>query len=111
MSRLDRFANPDGSGKYALLKLRNLRALAAQNNGHGAEVRAALQLLRDLDLLDFGENPDTQFFTIRIKDKNAAAALAAYAFAAQQNGDSELARDVHRLSILASEYPDPQMPT
>lgn len=69
--KLDRNINADGMGKYALLKLRNLR------RGDPA-VDAALRTLDEAGILDWGNTVDSEFFVIRLKDVNAANALFAY---------------------------------
>lgn len=98
MSRLDRFTTNPPRGKYALVKLRKVEEIANSENGHGKEVRAALQLLRDLEILDFGDTDQSEFFVIRLRDKSAYKALCAYSDHAKNVGDSELGHDVFRLA-------------
>lgn len=89
--RLDRNINPDGKGKYALIKLRGPGHLTR----HGREITVSASMV------DFGGVPETDFFVIRLKDKYAAPALAAYAFAAMQE-DPEYGREVLALADKAA---------
>lgn len=79
--KMDRNLNADGTGKYALIKLRNMPTgddvLARQAN---AEVHAALVVLNGHGMLDWGNvHSESEFFVIRLKDRFAKAALIAYA--------------------------------
>lgn len=90
--KLDRNLNPNGRGKYALLKLRNLR------DGDTA-VDAALRTLDEAGILDWGNTIDSEFMVIRLKDKYAADALARYAAVASVDDPeyaSEIAEMAHR---------------
>lgn len=91
---MDRNINPDGRGKYALIKLRSLPCTTAR-----------LEAILDANglgdgVLDYGDTPDTEFFVIRIKDKYAGPALHAYAEAAKQD-DMEYAAEVDSLAQAA----------
>lgn len=105
--KLDRNANPDGRGKYALIKLRNV---AAMKEPVKTQVEQALLSLVQVGVLDPGAQPDTEFFVIRVKDKYAAAALAAYALQAYRD-DPEYCREVFALAKRAAEYKEPTKPT
>lgn len=59
--------------------------------------------------VDFGNTPDTEFFVIRLKDKHAATALAAYATSAYQ-GDIEYAHEVMELASRAFHNPNKKQP-
>ncbi len=83
--KLDRNINPDGRGKYALIKLREL-------------------------YIDHGDTPDTEFFVIRLKDKYAEAALRAYADAAIIDGESEWGLEVGALAAKAAAHPNKRKP-
>lgn len=96
--KLDRNINPDGKGKYALVKLRDIGFPFAAQNGCA---------LIPFHAIDFGtgtdpncEDPGADFFVIRIKDKYAPAALIAYAAAASAD-DPEYAAEIHALSEKA----------
>lgn len=77
--KLDRNINPNGRGKYALLKLRELGDLSRD------EIVMALENLEELSVaqceraVDFGDTPDSEFFVIRLKDRFAGPAIMAYA--------------------------------
>jgi hypothetical protein len=98
--KMDRNLNSDGKGKYALVLMRNLPA-------RGEERMAALkamQLLNSMGILDYGqaESP-SEFFLIRLKDKYAMDALAAYADAvmadSRQEADEAKARDKYEWAV------------
>lgn len=79
--KLDRNTNPNGTGKYALLKMRQLVTL-----GHSGalpkEVLTAIETLEKHDLIHYGnEQPNgvEQFFVVKYKDQFAGNALRAYA--------------------------------
>lgn len=75
--KLDRNANPDGRGKYALVHLRRVRP--------GSVVVDAIELLRREGVLTFGnESPGSQFFVMKHKDKFTAGGLRGYAEAINQ---------------------------
>ena len=103
--KLDR--NIAGRGKYALLRLRRLAQIEAWDGGDGEALdrQAALDavaLLERAGVIDWGyPNTDSEFFVIRLKDKFAARALAAYAADAREGGDVEYARDVAELALRA----------
>lgn len=96
--RLDRNINPDGIGKYALIKLREVPELPASLKENPQCTCAAVPV----SAIDFGSTPTAEFFVIRLKDKYAAAALAAYAKAAWDDGEQEWAQEVQRLADAAS---------
>ena len=75
--KLDRNKNPDGRGKYALLKLRNW---PAPDSPDANAVLEAMQTFERLGILDWGvTGTESEFMVIRLKDRYAKAALAAYA--------------------------------
>ncbi len=88
--KLDRNINADGRGKYALIKLRT----SPIQPGTGMATV-------DMKDVDFGDTPETDFFVIRLKDKYAAPALAAYAGAAICD-DPEYAGQVYDLALAAA---------
>ncbi len=87
-----------GRGKYALLLIRHLTTLEPDT-----EVDAALRVLDDAGLLDWGTTPETEFFVMRLKDRYAAGGLSGYA-AAAANDDDEYAREVWNLSQRAGPH-------
>lgn len=92
--RLDRNVNTDGRGKYALIKLRSTGELTPALMEDGAK------FVIDPDHVDFGDTPETDFFTIRLKDKFAGPALRAYAEAAMED-DPEYAMEIIALAEKA----------
>jgi hypothetical protein len=99
--KLDRNITTPRRGKYAVIKLRDATIRTEYPQG-GA-------LLIDQECVDFGDTPETDFFVIRLKDKYAAAALAAYAGAAMRD-DPEYALDVLNLAKAAAESPCQKQP-
>jgi hypothetical protein len=84
-----------GRGKYALVKMRKVVQLSED------EVYEALALLKLKGVLDYGNESDSDFFVIRLKDKYASPALAAYAGAAWSD-DTEYAQEVFDLAKTAA---------
>jgi alpha-D-ribose 1-methylphosphonate 5-triphosphate synthase subunit PhnG len=88
--KLDRNINPERRGKYALLKLRNTGMPLA-------DIRFKITQEIGAGVLQFGDNDDTEFFVIKLKDKYAGAALHAYAEAAKAD-DMEYAAEIDALA-------------
>lgn len=89
-----------GKGKYALLLLRNIPSLDQQ--GYGA-VQSALDTLEQNGVLDWGyTNTPDEFFLIRLRDRNARAALLAYAAEANRT-DPEWSAEVAAMSLRAGD--------
>ena len=89
--QLDRNTNPSGKGKYALVNLRKI-----EGDPRTPEAMAeALKAYPGAIEFGFVGAPD-EFWPIKLKDKYAAAALAAYADAAQAD-DPEYAQQVRDL--------------
>lgn len=86
--KLDRNLSPSGKGKYALI---NLRKIDGDPRTPEAMAAAILAQPEAVQLGIVGE-PD-EFWLIKLKDKYAAAALQAYADAAQAD-DPEYANQV-----------------
>lgn len=101
--KLDRNINPDGRNKYAILKLRK------QEKPFTPECQQAAMTLRDAGLLDFGNTEGSEFFVIKLKDKYAAVALAAYAMAAHDD-DPEYSGEVMKLAKIAAKHPNKHKP-
>lgn len=94
--KLDRNSNPDGRGKYALIKLRDTDAPLEM-------VKRAVTPDRLAPLpVDLGDTPETEFFVIRLKDKYAAPALHAYADAVLKDNDIDYAFDIRCLANRSS---------
>ena len=104
--KLDRNINTDGRGKYAVVNLRKLATFEAQKNySHTSSVEA----LHMAGIVDYGDDPTSDFFLIRLKDAYAAPALAAYAMAAYPD-DQEYAMEVLNLAKRAAEHPSKRKP-
>lgn len=102
--KLDRNDNPNGKGKYALVKLREIRS------NPKTKPALARAISKNPDCLDLGvRHSDGEFFVIRLKDKYAAAALEAYANAAQYD-DEEYAGQVYMLAERAKRHPARKIP-
>ena len=105
--KLDRNINGDGRGKYGLVKVRRLIEIVGpilgSNNAKNMDevarmkIREAVQLLVEEGVISWGNTPETEFFAILLKDKNARAALNAYAAMASRD-DVEYATEVFQLA-------------
>lgn len=100
--KLDRNINPDGRGKYALLNLRKTDLSLA-------DIRERISTSIGGQVLQFGSNPDTEFFVIKLKDKYAGPALHAYAEAAKDD-DPEYAAEIDALAQAADRRLPKRMP-
>ncbi len=88
-----------GTGKYALLKNRQLRTLGGEQY---AAAMDAIETLQNLGLVDFGEEgTDREFFVMRLKDAYAAEPLAAYASNAWRDGEKTYGDEVMGLALRA----------
>lgn len=86
--QLDRNQNPNGKGKYALVNLRKLEG----DPRTPPEMAAAIA--SNPGAIEFGfVGASDEFWPIKLKDKYAAAALTAYADAAEAD-DPEYAQQV-----------------
>lgn len=91
--RLDRNLNVDGGGKYALLKLRVMRA------SMNPDIYAALKVLEGAGILDWGNTVDSEFMVIRLKDIGARAALQSYAHVFRgMAADHEYAAEIEEMA-------------
>lgn len=100
--KLDRNINKDGTGKYALLKLRP----AAHARVNDPAVAEALQVLQCAGLIHWGdEGPGEQFFVMKYKDRFTHPALKAYARAvdleAMKTSNAELSEYAAEIDIEA----------
>lgn len=102
--KLDRNVNDDRRGKYALLKLRSLADFTERGPFGGALVKPiadAIATLEEAGVIDWGlHGTESEFFVIRLKDKNAAEALEGYANEAGKD-DPEYADEVRGLADRA----------
>lgn len=74
--KLDRDINADKTGKYMLIKQRELRALDPEDY---LAAESALDVLRDLGVLDDSRTGDEgEFFVMRLKDKYTYRGLMGY---------------------------------
>ena len=96
--KLDRNINPDGRGKYALLNLRDTDLRLD-------EIKVRLTEALGPGVLEFGDNDQTEFFVIKLKDKYAAEALATYASKAREDGQAEYAAEIMELALKAQHHP------
>jgi len=101
--QLDRNISADGKCKYALVKLRKVKALKSQ------EVAHALSVLENRGILDYASEGDSECFVIRLKDKYAAPTLAAYAMGAMDD-DAQYAEEVLQLARKAAAHPNKKRP-
>ena len=86
--KLDRNTNPTGKGKYALVNLRKIGGDPRTHEEMADAIKASPQSI------EFGfVGAADEFWLIKLKDKYAAAALAAYANAAEAE-DPEYAAQV-----------------
>lgn len=103
--KLDRNITVPRRGKYALILLRKS---TVNRCVVGAAKAANKPVEVEPPAIDFGDTDETDFFVIRLKDRFAAKALRAYAYAAE-NDDMEYANEVHKLADL-SEALERRMP-
>lgn len=98
--KLDRNINPDGAGKYALLKLRVLDdCREGPFRDLPPHLADAIHALEAAGILDWGlHGTEGEFFVIRLKDKYAQGALAEYAHACELDGEFEFGREVRSLA-------------
>jgi hypothetical protein len=101
--KLDRNINADGRGKYALVKLRRVDEISAKYPSLSLSVMSALRFLEAEGILDYGTTPETEFFTIRLKDVNAPAALNAYGISATVRGDPEYGGEIEQMARRSGE--------
>lgn len=101
--KLDRNVNKDGTGKYALIKLREIEGaqlVADVRHARSNPLGSPTTLPIPASAIDLGDEPDTEFFVIRLKDKYAGPALHAYAQSARFD-DEEYAGEIDALAQAA----------
>lgn len=102
--KMDRNINTNGRGKYALLLLRQL-ALCAGGSTFDNKIEQAVKTLDEAGLIDWGiVGTETEFFVTRLKDRNAAPSLRAYAHSAAET-DPEWAFEVEAMADRAEVSP------
>lgn len=107
--KLDRTTQANGPGvcKYALVKLRPIKNLPPKDL---ATAQLAIRSLESLGLLDYAAEGESECFVIRLKDKAAAVALAAYSWVMAEH-DKEFAAEILKLSEKAHNHPNKAWPT
>lgn len=101
--KLDRnIEGNEGRGKYALLKVRDLGHFEHGTFRELAKpIASAIRTLDKAGLLDWGpQGTESEFFVIRLKDRNAAEALEGYANEAGKT-DPQFADEVRELADRA----------
>lgn len=107
--RLER-TNPDfgGTGKYALVNMRKVRALEGVPFSDTAK---AIKTLLDAGVLEYGKPGSAEeFFVIKLRDEFAEPALVLYANTAMLGGEKEYARDVMALANRSARSPHRKRP-
>ncbi len=102
--RLDR--NVNDRGKYALIKNRVLATFVEPGpfgGGLVGPVADAIAVLEKAGVLDWGDKPETEFFVIRLKDRYANPALAAYAMGAYPE-DPQYGQEVAEMAKRSGLY-------
>jgi hypothetical protein len=101
--KLDRnLPGNNGYGKYALVKLREVKNIAAYGDINVAEeIAKALRLLKANGVLDYGDTVDSEFFVMRLKDRCAGAGIREYSHCAMLGGDVEWGQETQALSERA----------
>lgn len=110
--KLDRNVNKDGTGKYALIKLREIEGaqlVADVRHARANPLGSRTTLPIPASVIDLGDDRDTEFFVIRLKDKFAGPALHAYAQAARAD-DEEYAAEIDALAQSADRRLPKRMP-
>lgn len=101
--KLDRNINPDGRGKYALINLR-------RTDKSLEEIRELVNVALESPCVQFGDNDETEFFVIKLKDKYAAAALREYAHQAMCDENTEYATEIYKLADKSEEHRNKKRP-
>lgn len=109
--KLDRNLTGDGRGKYALIRNRRVKELLEGPNVHAAvAVRQALDILENLDVINYGDTPDTEFWVTMLRDRFADDALVSYAMSALKF-DREYAMEVIQLAARSGHrHPNSKAP-
>lgn len=99
IARLTRYTTADGSCKYGLLRLDKMRTDGIAIDQISEHLGS---LYRYFELA--GKGSPEEAFVIKLKDANSPAAIGAYAAAALDNGDIELAEDISKLLYRAGRH-------
>lgn len=95
--KLDRNQNPDGLGKYAILALRELADIRADDGSLPSEIRDAIATLDNAGIIQWGRvGEEDEFFLVKLRDVNAPGALEGYAQKANTT-DPEFAAEVRSM--------------
>ena len=96
--RMDRNINANGTGKYAIVSMRRLRALTGPPK---QQAKAMLDGLDAMGLIEWGAvGEEDEFFLIKLKDRHARAALLAYEKSIEPT-DPEFALEVATMAARA----------
>jgi hypothetical protein len=101
--KLDRNVEGGHGNKYGLIKNRRIEELRKPNGALPGDLTEALLVLNEYGILDWGCTPETEFFVIRLKDKGANPALAAYS-GQYYASDKEYSDEVFDLSKRSGIY-------
>lgn len=104
--KLDRNITNPRRGKYALVLMRRFQELDPIQQELFSE---AMDSLRSLHAVDFGDSAESDFFVIRLRDKYAGHALTAYGLAAVDD-DPEYSGEVLKLAEMAVTHPSKRKP-
>lgn len=103
--KLDRNSSTDGTGKYAVVDLREIRRIGGVKHGHNPDIAAALHILETNGLIEYGGvGTENEFFVIKLKDCYAQNALNGYATTAHLDGEEEYAAEVREMAFRAGPH-------
>jgi len=98
--KLVRNTTPDGSCKYAAIRMDKARSLSEANS---AAFQHALAVLRNLGVLELGaKGSEDEFFLLKLKDRHSTTALWSYATSIHAS-DPEFSDDVAELAKRSGE--------
>ena len=102
--KLDRNIGGDGRGKYGLIRNRRLQQILQSTNlAQSTRAAEAIRILEELDIINWGDTVDTEFWVTTLRDQFANAALVSYAMAAHGT-DAEYATEVFQLAARSGPY-------
>lgn len=77
--KMDRDVNADGTGKYALVNMREIKRIGGVKGHHNPDIAAALHTLELNGLIDYGQvGTESEFFVMKLKDKFSYRGLLGY---------------------------------
>jgi hypothetical protein len=89
--KMDRNITANGTGKYAIVNMRKLRALAGPTR---QQAKAMLDGLAAIGVIEWGAvGQEDEFFLVKLKDRHSRDALYAYANSINSS-DPEFAAEV-----------------